>query len=199
MSSMGRPPGLEDLPDRKRVHFLSKPVKPSALYNVLMEKIVPGAIPSAAPTAAPAPTGSAPAWSAGRRLLLVEDNPVNRMVATRQLEKIGFTPDLAANGREAVERSAAVAYDLILMDCQMPEMDGYEATRAIRARERESGAHVPIIAMTAHALSGDREKCLAAGMDDYLSKPVRPDELERLLRLRLGARGAGGAARETAG
>jgi two-component system, sensor histidine kinase and response regulator len=114
-------------------------------------------------------------------VLLVEDTLVNQKVATSMLKRLGFTVDLAQNGREAVEQSAAGGYAVILMDCQMPEMDGFEATRLIREREVAGGPRVPIVAMTAHAMQGDRARCLAAGMDDYLSKPVRRDALEAVL------------------
>jgi len=111
------------------------------------------------------------------RILLAEDNAVNQLVALRLLEKYGHTVAVAANGKKALEAAGKESYDLILMDIQMPEMNGWEATAVIRERERESGAHVPIIAMTAHAMKGDEEKCMAAGMDGYLTKPIRTADL----------------------
>jgi signal transduction histidine kinase/ActR/RegA family two-component response regulator len=114
------------------------------------------------------------------RVLVAEDNAVNQRVAARLLEKAGCDVRLAANGLEAIDRARAGVYDLILMDCQMPVMDGYEATATIRAGPSQ-GARVPIVAMTAHALPGDRERCLAAGMDDYIAKPVKADDLRRLV------------------
>jgi PAS domain S-box-containing protein len=116
------------------------------------------------------------------RVLLVEDNQVNQMVAQRMLAGLGCTVGLAGNGLEALERLASERFDLVLMDCQMPEMDGYSATAELRRREKETGvAHVPVVALTANALAGDRERCLAAGMDDYISKPFRRDALAALL------------------
>jgi PAS domain S-box-containing protein len=117
-------------------------------------------------------------------VLLAEDNAVNRMLATRILEKMKHIVDAAVNGIEAVDKSSSTDYDVILMDVQMPEMDGLQATREIRKREKSTGYHVPIIAMTAHAMVGDREMCLKAGMDDYMSKPIRiNDFLEKLKRV----------------
>ena len=110
------------------------------------------------------------------RVLVAEDNPVNQKVAVMMLDKMGFRADVAANGREAVAMVEAAPYDLILMDCQMPELDGYDAAREIRRREG-AGKHVPIVAMTADAMAGSRDRCLAAGMDDRIVKPVRVDDV----------------------
>ena len=115
----------------------------------------------------------------GATILLVEDNPSNQAVGIQQLAKLGHRADVATTGQEAIDRLSRPdhGYLLVLMDCQMPVMDGFQATRAIRALERVSGGHVPVIAMTAQAMKGDRERCIAAGMDDYLSKPVHLDDL----------------------
>jgi two-component system, sensor histidine kinase and response regulator len=115
------------------------------------------------------------------RVLVAEDNAVNQRLASRMLEKRGHRVTVTANGLEAVEALANGNFDLILMDIQMPEMDGFEATAAIRTREERDGTHIPIIALTANAMKGDRERCLAAGMDGYLSKPIVPRELDELL------------------
>jgi CheY-like chemotaxis protein len=105
-------------------------------------------------------------------ILLAEDNPVNEKLAVGMLEKMGHSVSVARNGREVLEALKADNFDLIFMDVQMPEMDGLEATKLIRDDEKHTGSHVPIVAMTAHAMEGDREKCLEAGMDDYIAKPI---------------------------
>src|SRR5208337_3176477 len=111
------------------------------------------------------------------RILLAEDNVVNQVLASRLLEKHGHRVVVASNGRKALEALEKQKFDLVVMDVSMPDMDGFEAVAAIRAREGATGPHLPIIAMTAHAMKGDRERCLAAGMDAYISKPIQPDEL----------------------
>ena len=116
------------------------------------------------------------------RVLVVEDNLVNQMIASKMLEKLGCQVDVAANGQEAVDMLEMLPYHVVFMDCQMPEMDGFEATLVIRRKEESSGEHVPIIAMTANAMASDRERCLEAGMDDYLSKPVQLADLQRMVR-----------------
>jgi CheY-like chemotaxis protein len=125
------------------------------------------------------------------RVLLVEDNQVNRTIAVKMLQALGCTVSLACDGRQALEAAKSRQFDLVLMDCQMPVMDGFEATRAIRAHEAESTVdlaapnagprHVPIVALTANAIAGDRERCLASGMDDYLAKPFKREQLRAVL------------------
>jgi len=142
----------------------------------------PAAVPTPAPAAA-ATGGEKPMSARKPRVLLVEDNPVNLMVGQRLLGVLGITCDTASNGEAALLRMSASRYDIVLMDCQMPVMDGYTATQRWRASEEASGdgRRLPIIAMTANAMAGDRQKCLDAGMDDYLPKPVTRSELERCL------------------
>jgi signal transduction histidine kinase/DNA-binding response OmpR family regulator/HPt (histidine-containing phosphotransfer) domain-containing protein len=159
-------------------YFLTRPVRQSQLHDCLMSAL---RVKVAAGTAEK-PPGSRPQLHA--RVLLVEDNPVNQELALNMLEYLGCICTVARHGREALVALERDAFDAVLMDCQMPEMDGYEATAAIRRREASLAAErrMPIIALTAGAVEGDREKCLAAGMDDYLSKPFSIDQLERILR-----------------
>lgn len=127
------------------------------------------------------PASNAQKTNQQARALLVEDNQVNAKVAMRLLEKSGLQVDIAINGAEALKMIETKPYDLVFMDCQMPIMDGYEATGQIRINEQRSGQHIPIIAMTANAMAGDRQKCMDAGMDDYLSKPIKRDLLEEAI------------------
>jgi len=115
------------------------------------------------------------------RILLVEDNPTNQRVALCMLQRQGYCVDLASNGIEALEKLDGGAFDLVLMDCQMPEMDGFEATRKIRDRERAGEAHMPIVALTANVMAGDRERCRECGMDEYLGKPINAQQLYSMI------------------
>lgn len=122
-------------------------------------------------------TVNTPVSVEGKKLLLVEDNKINQLVAGKLLEKFGYAYDIAENGIEAVDKASSNHYDAILMDCQMPVLDGFEATKRIRHSEQAKSAHTPIIGLTANALEGDREKCLACGMDDFTTKPIKLEEL----------------------
>ncbi|HTI69055.1 MAG TPA: response regulator [Candidatus Limnocylindria bacterium] len=162
--------------------YLVKPVKQQALLEALLNTVTESRL---ARFSRPLPPLESPAERTGTKhvrlkILLAEDNPINQKVATMQLEKLGFTADLAANGNEVLEALSRTRYDVILMDCQMPVMDGYETTRRIRSLPDER-ASVSIIAMTANAMQGDREECLRVGMNEYISKPVRTEELAEKL------------------
>jgi signal transduction histidine kinase/CheY-like chemotaxis protein len=135
---------------------------------------------AAGPTAVPAAPARALPQFMGK-VLLAEDNDVNKAIVMAWLERLGLTAAHARNGQEAVRLTAEQSFDLVLMDCQMPEMDGFAATKLIRAREQGSGRHIPIIALTAHAIEGDRDSCLAAGMDDYLTKPFKGVQLVEMI------------------
>jgi len=155
--------------------YLTRPVQPSDLLDAILQTIGADGI---------APLITRHSLREQRRrlnVLLVEDNKVNQTLALRLLEKLGHVTHVANNGVEALEACASARFDVILMDVQMPEMGGFEATAHLRERERERGEYTPIIAMTAHAMSGDRERCLAAGMDDYIAKPIQPAALAAAL------------------
>jgi len=161
--------------------YLVKPIRQRELLEVMCTVINPLAEPKA-----PLVTRHTLRETRNRlRVLLAEDNAVNRVLAVRLLEKRGYAVSVAENGREAVTALEKGTFDIVLMDVQMPEMDGFQATSAIREREANSDGHVPIVALTAFALKGDEQRCLSAGMDAYVSKPLRTDELfatiERLL------------------
>ena len=160
--------------------LLTKPVRQSRLYDAIA-RAMQGEPPRQDPDEAPArPQDARP--MAGALILIAEDQDVNRLLVDRMLERRGHRRMAATTGLEVLDVLAHEDVDLVFMDCQMPELDGYEATRRIRAREEATGAaRVPIVAMTAHAMTGDRERCLACGMDDYLAKPLRADELDAVL------------------
>jgi CheY-like chemotaxis protein len=158
--------------------YLSKPVRQAQLYGTLATALGRAADDRPAPMVT-AHTVREVRTRSRAHVLVAEDNPVNQKVAARMLERAGYRVDVAANGREAVDALTRIRYHIVLMDCQMPEMDGFEATAEIR--RRETGHHIPIIAMTASATKADMERCFAAGMDDYISKPVNPDGLLRVL------------------
>jgi PAS domain S-box-containing protein len=168
------PIGTKRKPSTSSVVSIYKPVKQSSLYDALAT-LLGDAVESKPARIAPVDRPVSE-----HRILIAEDNPVNQKVAVRQLQKLGYTADTVANGLEAIEALSRSSYDLVLMDCQMPEMDGFSATRLIRGRDKDRKRPV-IVAMTANALEGDRERCIAAGMDDYLSKPVREAELAAVL------------------
>ena len=200
MTSLGDRGKAEHLREIGFVAYLTKPVRRSELLDCLT-RVLTGKTSREKEPAAASP-------SAGKirrdnvRILVAEDNVVNQMVALRILEKLGISADAVANGAEAIKSLEQIPYDLVFMDMQMPEMDGFEATRIIREREaagvgilknQEAGkpdqgrpisntrSRIPIIAMTAHAMQGYREKCLKAGMDDYVSKPVHPRALADMI------------------
>jgi two-component system sensor histidine kinase/response regulator len=160
--------------------YLNKPVRRSQLYDALRTLMALNPQASGAQDEHLVTTHSLRAREVRNRarILVAEDNEVNQTVAVRLLERLGYRVEVAANGREAIDAHAHWKFDAILMDSQMPELDGLEATRRIRRAEEAKGIHTPIIAMTANVMQGDREKCLEAGMDDYVSKPIRREELE---------------------
>jgi CheY-like chemotaxis protein len=157
------------------IHLL-KPISPSDLLKAIGQLLARGAEMPTVDTSAVADAANPP-----KRILLAEDNPTNRTLALKILERRGHHVLVAENGKEAVDLLERTSVDLVLMDVQMPVMGGLEATRLIRERERVTGRHLPIVAMTAHAMKGDRERCIEGGMDDYISKPIDSGKLLKLV------------------
>jgi len=194
MTSLGRPPGVKGI-----VSWLAKPLKRGQLRAALSSAL--GRSPERVGTESPG-SATLPRVLHRALILVVEDNPVNQLVAVKMLEKLGCRADVAGNGKEALAALSRIAYDLVLMDCQMPEMDGFEASSRIRKGEAgPERSRTPIIAMTARVMQGDRERCLAAGMNDYVSKPVDPIVLAQALGrwLDRGERPAAGKGQEAPG
>ncbi len=177
LTSLGRHSDVVEAERAGIAGYLTKPVHHDVLFNVLRSVMAPEDLSQT--RIVTRHTHRESVVKASARILLAEDNRVNQMVAVRMLEHLGYRADVAGDGLEVVEALSKEAYDLVLMDCQMPRMDGFEVTTRIRADE--SLASMPIIAMTANAMAGDRERCLESGMNDYLSKPVTPTELQKLL------------------
>jgi PAS domain S-box-containing protein len=180
-TSIGKPEGLR--PDLDRLQFaaiLNKPIKQSQLYDAMLKAIDRPSVRPPLRQSTPSPPAARAVAPKPLRILLAEDNAINQKVALRVLERLGYRADVAANGLEVLDALRRAPYDVVLMDVQMPELDGLEATRRIH-REWSSPQRPKIIAMTANAMQGDREICLDAGMDDYLSKPIRADRLASAL------------------
>jgi two-component system, sensor histidine kinase and response regulator len=191
LTSLGQSLTVEELKAIGIDAYVSKPVKQSRLFDCLvnvMGKTVAAKVLVKSAAGASVPISSEPTLQLEKmRILLAEDNSINQRVALGQLRKLRYRADTVANGLEVLKALQLVSYDIILMDCQMPEMDGYETTRPIRKREQSLEQSCPwkspvyIVALTANAMQGESEKCLAIGMDDYLSKPVRSSELQAVL------------------
>jgi PAS domain S-box-containing protein len=181
MTSMGRHGDAERVKQIGFAGFLTKPVRQSDLYDILVAQVA-GAAATPEKTPRPSPVATSKPYRENARILLAEDNITNQQVALGILRKLGLAADAVANGAEAVQALETVPYDLVFMDVQMPEMNGYEATRLIRSANSHVINHdVLIVAMTAHAMEGDREKCLNSGMNDYIPKPVSAQALAEML------------------
>ncbi len=181
LSSSGGTGSPDEMRARGYAAWATKPVRQSQLLNALVTVFGWPAAEDRRAAAESAQAGYRATPLEGMRVLVAEDNTVNQKVALHLLARLGCRAEAVANGAEAVAAAKRIPYHAILMDCHMPEMDGYEATIAIRADEDGTGRRIPIIAMTASAMQGDRERCIASGMDDYVAKPVKPDELRDAL------------------
>ena len=183
MTSRRRRQSIDGAPGAERIE-LYKPVRPSLVISTLNtvwgEPAVAGGLADHGEADAGDASPLAPPEAPRAAVLVAEDNAVNQVVARRMLERLGCQVDVVADGAEVIERLATTPYDIVFMDCQMPVMDGYEATATIR-RSGGSGARIPIVAMTASALAEDRQRCLAAGMDDHVAKPIRAAQLTAVL------------------
>jgi two-component system sensor histidine kinase/response regulator len=166
--------------------FLTKPIRQAELRNAMLQVIEKGLVRR--PVSSSSAARNTDPQLSRLHILVVDDNGTNRNLATRMLTNAGYLVTSAENGREALAQLEQTQFDLVLMDVQMPYMDGFEATAAIRKAEAVTGQHVPVVAMTAHAMKGDRERCLVAGMDAYVSKPVRSEELKSVIESMLVAR-----------
>jgi CheY-like chemotaxis protein len=183
LTSLGFPGEAKHFAEIGFAAYLTKPVKSSQLYDCLAT-VMGGRKKEALASPSPLVTRHSLEEDKRRRfrILLAEDNLVNQKVATAILKKLGYRADIVGNGREAIAALTKTPYHIVLMDCQMPDMDGYAATAEIRRPDSGVLDHqVPVVAMTAHAMKGDREKCIAAGMDDYLAKPIQPQALSTML------------------
>jgi CheY-like chemotaxis protein len=174
LTSAGQPEDVSRCQTLGISAYLTKPVKQSELFDVIVSVLSPREQPSVGPQ----PRSGSRSTRPRLNVLLAEDNAVNQLLASRILESLGHHVTVVSDGREALSAARAVRFDLIVMDVQMPDMDGFEATAAIRELEKPTGEHIPIIAMTAHAMKGDRERCLAARMNGYVSKPIRVADVE---------------------
>ncbi|MHC1726129.1 MAG: response regulator [Syntrophobacteraceae bacterium] len=187
LTSVGEFGDLEQARKTGIAAFLTKPVRRSQLHDSLLAACAPKPDEIGLPSGAVSPRFEEVARALSGSILLAEDNLVNQDVAKSMLAALGLSVDVVSTGRQALDALANKSYGLVLMDCQMPEMDGYEATRQIREMERtasaagKGGFHLPIIAITAHAMEGDRQSCLNAGMDDYLSKPFNRSQLKEIM------------------
>ena len=183
ISQLGSDYEKPTFPTAGRVEFVRKPIREAALRETLSTIFKPQE--TQPQKEHPVPLNHDPLATSlhlDYRILVAEDNPVNQKITSRILEKKGYSVHLVSNGAQALEALDAMKFDLVLMDCQMPIMDGYEATEKLREKEESTGERMPVIAMTANALKGDREKCLESGMDGYLSKPVKPELLYSVLK-----------------